>query len=278
MKNKKTALEDRLIAQYETGETTFLDLLLNSNGIVDFISNYYLVAEIAQMDEELLDDIEKEKTRIEIAKQELEQNEAKLKTVKEEKEKSAIALHNAKVVKNNYMNQLTEEERNLQSQIDEYKKQINDIESEIYRLTASSGGISYTGGIMAWPVPGYSRITSPFGMRTHPITGVYKLHTGVDVAAPAGANFVAASDGVVTKAGYNSAYGNMVIINHGGGISTLYAHGQHGSIAVSVGQTVKRGQVVLKVGSTGYSTGPHAHFEVRKNGNYVNPLEYITSN
>ena len=89
-------------------------------------------------------------------------------------------------------------------------------------------------------------------------------------------NFVAANDGVVTKAGYNGAYGNMVIIDHGGGISTLYAHGSE--ILVTVGQTVKKGDVILKVGSTGYSTGAHAHFEVRVNGQVVNPLPYITTN
>ena len=127
---------------------------------------------------------------------------------------------------------------------------------------------------MAWPVPGYTRITSPYGMRTHPITGVYKLHTGTDIGAPMGANFIAANDGVVVKAEYNSAYGNMVMINHGGGVSTLYTHGSE--ILVQPGQQVKRGDPVLKVGSTGYSTGPHAHFEVRVNGEYQDPIPFIT--
>jgi len=89
---------------------------------------------------------------------------------------------------------------------------------------------------MAWPTPGYTRITSTFGMRTHPITGIFKLHTGVDIGAPYGSNFVAANDGLVTYAGYNRAYGNMVIIDHGGGITTLYAHGSE--ILVNVGDTI----------------------------------------
>ena len=118
-------------------------------------------------------------------------------------------------------------------------------------------------------------ITSKYGMRTHPITGVYKLHTGVDIRAPMGATFISANDGIVTKASYNSAYGNMVIVDHGGGVSTLYAHGSE--ILVQVGQTVKRGDAVLKVGSTGYSTGPHAHFEVRLNGVVTDPMPYITN-
>ena len=135
-------------------------------------------------------------------------------------------------------------------------------------------GYDYVGGEMAWPVPGYTLITSPYGMRTHPITGVYKLHTGTDISAPMGTDFIAANDGVVAKAEYNYAYGNMVMINHGGGVSTLYAHGSQ--ILVEVGQSVTRGEPVLKVGSTGYSTGPHAHFEVRINGQYTDPMPYIT--
>ena len=134
----------------------------------------------------------------------------------------------------------------------------------------------YIGGEFAWPVPGYTRITSKYGMRTHPITGIYKLHTGVDIGAPMGANFVAANDGIVVKAGYNGAYGNMVIIDHGGGVQTLYAHGSE--ILVKVGDVVKKGETaVLKVGSTGYSTGAHAHFEVRINGETTDPLPYITN-
>ena len=121
---------------------------------------------------------------------------------------------------------------------------------------------------------GYSTITSPFGLRTHPITGIYKLHTGTDIGAPYGANFLAANDGVVIKACMNSAYGNMVMINHGGGVVTLYAHGS--SIEVKEGDIVKQGQTVLKVGATGYATGPHAHFEIIVNGEYLNPLDYIS--
>ena len=109
-------------------------------------------------------------------------------------------------------------------------------------------------------------------MRCRPITGAYKLHTGIDISAPLGTYFVAAANGVVSKATYNTAYGNMVIIDHGGGVQTLYAHGN--SILVQVGDEVKAGTPVLEVGSTGYSTGPHAHFEIRINGQTVNPLDY----
>ena len=171
------------------------------------------------------------------------------------------------------MGKLTQAELEIQNQIDTYYQDVREVENQILAIVAQSGG-EYIGGVLAWPVPGYSRITSPFGMRVHPITGVYKLHTGMDVGAPIGANFVAANSGIVVKAEYNRAYGNMVMINHGGGIMTLYAHGSE--ILVQVGQQVLRGDPVLKVGSTGYSTGPHAHFEVRVNGVYQNPVDYFT--
>lgn len=128
-------------------------------------------------------------------------------------------------------------------------------------------------GMFTWPLPGYTSITSEFGYRTHPITGIYKLHTGTDIAAPEGIDFVAMADGVVITACRNTSYGNMVLINHGNGIVTLYAHGS--KLLVRTNDVVKQGEPVLKVGSTGYSTGPHAHFEVRINDEYVNPMQYF---
>lgn len=127
--------------------------------------------------------------------------------------------------------------------------------------------------MFAWPIPGYTDITSKYGYRIHPITGKYKLHSGVDVGAPIGTSFVAMADGIVITATYSSSYGNMVIINNGNGISTLYAHGSE--ILVKTNQYVEKGMPILKVGSTGNSTGPHAHFEVRINNKCVNPLQYF---
>jgi len=271
---REELLRQRIVAMYEAGETTYLDVLLNSTSLTDFISNYYIITEIAEYDTKLLESIDEEKKVIENEKTSLENDQADLKIAKANKEKTYTILQNTRILKNNYIEQLSEEERTLQSEVEEYTKAFAEVENQIKNLTLSDG--DYIGGQMAWPTPGYTRITSEFGMREHPITGVYKLHTGLDIGAPMGANFVAANDGTVISAKYSSGYGNMVIIDHGGGITTLYAHGS--SIEVSVGQKVKRGDVVLKVGSTGYSTGPHAHFEVRKNGSYVNPLPYITSN
>lgn len=272
---QKELLEKRLIAMYEMGQNSYLEILLNSKNITDFFSNYYLISEISKADEELLQTVDAEKKYNKALKESLETKKAVLTASRETREKNAISLTNMSVIKNNKIAQLSEEELSLQQQIEEYQNQITEIEKEIRVLAIANVSEKYVGGTMAWPTPGYTRITSQFGMRTHPITGVYKLHTGVDIGAPYGSNFIAANDGLVTYAGYNAAYGNMVIIDHGGGITTLYAHGSE--ILVNVGDMVYQGTPVLKVGSTGYSTGPHAHFEVRIGGDYVQPLDYITS-
>ena len=241
----------------------------------EFISNYYIINEITSTDINLLQDVEKEKIYKKELAELLEEKKSAIEESRKTREKNAIALENMSIIKNSRVAQLNEEEMELQRQIEEYQNQVNDIEKEIRVLALARISERYVGGTMAWPVPGYTRITSQFGMRTHPITGIYKLHTGCDIGAPMGAEFIAANDGVVTYAGWNGAYGNMVIIDHGGGITTLYGHGSQ--ILVSNGQSVTKGTPVLKVGSTGYSTGPHAHFEVRINGQYVQPLDYITS-
>ena len=271
---QKELLEKRLVAMYEMGEVKYLDVLLNSESLSDFLSRYYLVSEIAQSDYELVSSVKENKEQMESITESLREKKEELEQDKMDKEKYEISLSNMEILKNNKINQLNSEELAIYQQIEQYKAEIESIEAEIKQIALQNIGEIYIGGTMIWPTPGYTTITSNFGMRTHPITGIYKLHTGVDIGAPYGAMFIASNDGVVVKAEMNSAYGNMVMIDHGGGVMTLYAHGSE--ILVEVGQTVTQGTAVLKVGSTGYSTGPHAHFEIRINGEYVNPLDYIS--
>lgn len=272
---RKDFLDTRLIAMYETQKINYLDAVLNAKNISEIISTYYLISEITSCDIDLLELVEKEKKEIELKEEEISKQKEELENEQRNQKKTQIVLSNTKLLRENYLMNLSIEEQNLQKQIDEYNMQINDIENEIRKLTLTvTFGEDYRGGPMKWPIDGHYNITSNYGMRTHPITGVYKLHTGVDISATIGTNFTAIADGIVVKAEYNSAYGNMVIIDHGGGVQTLYAHGSE--IIAKIGQEVKAGEVVLKVGSTGYSTGPHAHFEVRKNGNPVNPLDYVS--
>lgn len=275
--SQKKLLDDRLVTMYQAGTTEYLDVVLSSKTITEFLSNYYLLSILADSNVDFLDTIEQQKQIIEDEKKKLEEQKKQIDTAKEEKEKASIILQNTKVMKDTYTSQLTDQEKQIQSEIDAYQAQLNQLEAEIQSITADSLVINpnYIGGEMLWPVPGYTKLSYTFKMRVHPITGVYKLHSGIDIPAPTGTNFLAANDGVVVKAGYNTAYGNMVMIDHGGGVSTLYAHGD--KIMVTLGQTVKKGDVVLQVGETGYATGPHAHFEVRINGTPVDPLPYVTN-
>lgn len=272
---QKELLKKRLVATYVAGETQYLDILLKSRSIDDFLSSYYLISQLAEIDNNLMKELERKKKTIDLSRQKLEKEKKELAVIAETQTRTARTLQNTKKLRESFIEKLSEEEQQLQNKIDEINTQYEIINKQILAAAMEGLDTQYIGGELAWPVPGYTRITSNYGMRVHPITHQYKLHTGVDIGAPEGANFIAANDGIVVRSEMNIAYGNMVIIDHGGGISTLYAHGSE--ILVQVGQTVKRGEPILKVGSTGYSTGPHAHFEVRINGITVNPLPYITN-
>lgn len=273
---QKNLLERRLVTLYEEGDTSYLDVLLNSKNIVDFISRYYLIGQIAEYDSELLESIKKEKEEIENLENILAEKKAKLKEIKTTEEKSLVALENAKVVKNSYMSKLTKEEKELQEKLDLYKTEVTKLDLQILSLTIGENiNSEYIGGDFIWPTPGYTTITSPFGMRFHPILKVYKLHNGMDIGAPYGASIVAVNSGVVTTASYLSAYGETVIIDHGGGIYSLYAHGSE--ILVEVGDIVEKGDLIMKVGSSGLSTGAHLHFGISANGTYVDPYVLFTA-
>ena len=266
-------LDERLLATYKTPRLGYLETIITADSLTDMLAKYYNIKQLMEYDQKLLETVKQQKHEIETTKQILADKKAQIVIDKQTQQKKAQVLSNTKKTREYYLSKLTEEERQLQSKIDEYNLQVSEIEAEIKMLALNSISSDYIGGAMLWPVPGYTRLTSLYGMRVHPITGAYKLHTGIDIGAPLGTSFIAAANGIVTKATYNAAYGNMVIIDHGGGVQTLYAHGDQ--ILVQLGQTVSAGTEVLKVGSTGYSTGPHAHFEIRVNGQTVNPLNYL---
>lgn len=271
--NIQRLLDARLISIYEAPKLQFLDVLLSSESVTEFLSNYYAMKELAEYDNELLNTVKQQKKEIETTKIILAEKKKQIVTSKQTQQKKVQVLANTKTMREYYISKLTAQEQELQSKIDEYNQQVAEIEAEIKMLSLNTISSDYIGGAMLWPVPGYTSLTSTYGMRVHPITGAYKLHTGIDIGAPYGTSFVAAANGIVTKATFNAAYGNMVIIDHGGGVQTLYAHGSE--ILVELGQVVSAGTEVLKVGSTGYSTGPHAHFEIRINGQTVNPIDYL---
>ena len=273
--HQKEVLQERLLYAYEEGPTRYLDVLLNSKSMLDFITNYYLIAELMQYDKDLLDGIERDKEQIEQIEQSLNESKENLKLIKNEQKKIAISLENSKIVKNSYINNLTNEEKQIQEEMSMYQEELDLVELEILLAVLENSDTQYVGGTFAWPAPGYYTITSPYGMRVHPIIKTFSNHSGMDIGAPMGSYAIAANDGIVTKATYSYSYGNMVIIDHGGGVTTLYAHGSE--ILAQVGDVVKRGDAIMKVGSTGWSTGPHLHFEIRINGTTIDPYPYVTS-
>ena len=222
---QKEALANRIVALYEAGDILYLDVLLNSNNISEFVSNYFLIGEIVKYDNELLETIETQKIQIETIKNTLTERKENLDEIKGNKEKTAISLENSKIIRNSYIAKLTEDEKAMQEKIDKYQTELNSIDAQITLLTSINIGEDFVGGEFIWPAPGYSTITSKFGMRFHPVLKVNSLHKGTDIAMPTGSYIIASNDGVVIKSMYTTGYGNMVMLDHGGGITTLYAHG-----------------------------------------------------
>ena len=274
---KEKLLRNRLVALYESGSVLYLDVLLSSKTLSDFISRYYKMIEIMEYDNQLISTVEQEKNTIEMSKQKLEKETEELRTLKLKAEQSEIIYKNTKTMQEGYIETLSKNEKELNEKITKYKTEAIQLETRIREISGETGeySIQYTGGLMIWPVAKTgTKITSDYGTRQHPIQGVTNFHLGIDIGNTGfGAPAVAALDGVVTYAGELGSYGNCVIINHGNGISTLYGHGQ--TILTEHGSTVKQGDIIMETGSTGNSTGPHLHFEVRVNGHTVDPLKYV---
>ena len=279
-------LEKRLVATYEAGETSYLDVLLSSSSLTDLISNYYLISEITESDMELMEKIEKEKQEIETAKQELETNKKELDSTRAQKQQKTTELQNAKTQKDNYVAQLNEDEKNTQAELEQFEQDKRDIQAqlaEIARKEAVSSGGSNGSNIANNPSSsGYIRPIVGYGI-TCGWMG-YSGHTGVDFSGSgiAGKPILAAKAGTVVTStalkysnGNYRSYGEYIVINHHDGTMTLYAHGAPGSRLVSAGQSVSQGQQIMSVGTTGNSSGYHLHFEVRVNGTPVNPAPYL---
>lgn len=272
---KQQLLDERLAAAYmNDGSNTYLEAIF-SGGIVNFVSNYDIIKQIAEYDTNLIDEVK-------AVKESLENEKIKLENSKVESETKRNELNNLKADKESRVSQLSAEQKSIQSQIDEYDREMEKIaaaeRAAASRSSSSSGSVtSYSGtpGQLLWPVPSTRYISSPYGYRTHPIYGTTRFHSGIDIATSSGNDIVAAESGTVILAsyGYNGGYGNYIIIDHGNGLTTRYAHCS--TLYVSVGQSVSRGQRIAAIGSTGASTGPHCHFEVRINGNTQNPVNYV---
>ncbi len=279
---QEVILHKRLRNMYEYGNVSYLQILLSSRSIVDFINRAEYIRKVAEYDQNAYDllqeyslEVEKKTRELEVEKVEVEKQQKLQIQAKEEVESKVAAKEEIfRIIENDIF--LYEENINkLEEASNEVERLIKAEEKRLADLArASTQNTTYTGGQLLWPVPSNTRISSNYGYRTHPVTGErYKLHAGMDVPASMGTPIVAAADGTVILAGYNGGYGYCVIISHGGGLSTLYGH--NSSLNVSVGQKVTRGQQIALSGNTGLSTGPHLHFEVRVNGTAKDPLPYL---
>ena len=299
-KNKKLA-EERLVVMQEEGDTSYLDFILKSSSLTDMISNFYLSSEVANADIELINKIDNEKKEVEKAKTELEDSKRDLDTSKAEKQGVSTQLQAAKNEKSAQVAKLSDDQKQIEEELDELQEANKQIQKEINANVAkyqaqiaalnkknnsssknnssnnSGNSGNYNGGgsgVLARPVASGS-ITA--GMY-YP-SGSY--HGAIDYGVSAGTPVYAAADGVVIKtANLTTSYGTYVVIQHANGLQTWYAHGTSGSICVSEGQTVSRGQQIMKSGNSGHSTGAHLHFEVRVapynyNTCRVNPTNYM---
>lgn len=263
--------------QYEQKVGGYLSILLEAKDFGNFLRRLEVVSNLIKNNDETIREIKELQVELESKKETLtkQMDEINKNKIIVEEEKGRLDKLNkenkAKVKK------LIKLQGELSSQIKLTEKEISELESrgqEINNeIVSSSGGGSYNGSKMAWPVIGYTTLSSKFGYRIHPISGEKKLHTGIDIPAPAGTPVVAANFGTVIISRYDNSYGNMVAIDHGGGIVSFYAHNTER--LVKVGDKVSKGQKISTVGTTGYSTGNHLHFEVKKNGTFVDPMNYL---
>ena len=298
---KEEILGKRLRGVYKNSiGNEILNLILSSDSLGDIISvlsnvkvlvktDTELINEVVQMKEDLQNqkvDLEKKKSQVEEDKHDLEDTKEEFDKAVEEYQSQVDELKVIEDERNEEIAKLNDEQKAIQSEIEKYEEDnadlrayfnntstVNNNTSTSDTNSSSSTGTTISSSASGFIKPSGGSVTCPYGPRIHPVTGVNSIHTGVDFGASYGTPIVAAKSGVVTTVTYNTAYGNMVIIDHGDGTSTLYAHAS--SFATSVGQTVSQGQTIAYVGSTGYSTGPHLHFEIRINGQHVNPMLYL---
>lgn len=273
-------MKKRIQFIYENPTESLFEALCSAGSVAEFLNRADNVSALYDSDRQMMEKLME--IREEIAQQEktLEAELEELQMMRDEisaqKKKANSKINRKKGELNDKMVALdnaSDEKSDYKKELKEQEKLLNQIEDQI---AAAANGDAYEGSTTGfiWPCPSYTRISSKFGPRPQPTPGASTNHRGVDLAAPYGSSILASAAGVVTTARYSASAGNYVVISHGNGMSTVYMHAS--SLHVSVGEVVKQGQVIAKVGSTGYSTGNHLHFGVIKNGSYVNPLGYVS--
>ena len=271
----------RIQFMYENGQTSYLEALLSSRNISEFLNSADYIAQIQSYDRQKLTEYQDTVESIVNLEAQLEQEYTDLEALKSTVESNKATVAAMMRQKESEFADISGDIEDAQSDADYYAAEIQaqeELIAAIKRAEAekAAAGVEehpYTGGAFRWPCPSSTRVTSDYGTRVSPMSGASSNHKGIDIGASAGADIIAAADGTVTAASYSSAAGNYVMIDHGGGLYTVYMHAS--SLLVSPGQTVSAGDVIAKVGSTGISTGSHLHFGVSLNGSYVSPWSYL---
>lgn len=289
--NQYAAMKQRIRFMYERGNQTYLTMLFEAENFSDMLNKAEYIEEISGYDRDMLTEYQNTKEAISLLKAQLETEQEALLASQQEATRKEGEMEDLIVQKQEQIEDYESDISNKEQAIKEYEAEIAAqnatiaaLENKIAQAEAEqrkkdvSGNYvettpSYTGGTFCWPAPSYTRISDDYGYRIHPTLGVQQFHNGIDMAAPGGSPILAAESGTVIAASYSSTMGNYIMINHGGGLYTIYMHAS--ALYVSTGQTVTRGQKIAAVGSTGRSTGNHLHFSVRRNGSYVNPWNFL---
>ncbi len=272
----------RVRVSYESKSDTLAEAILTSKSFGELLNRAEYLEDIARYDRKKLDEFAAVIEEVKGIEKRLNAEEEELEEEKLKAEAEAEASRQLMERKENEVAAYTASIGDKQAQIREYQNMIEEQNAVIASLEAAikaerarlaEEARKYGGGAFAHPCPNYTRVSDEFGMRMHPTLGVELMHNGVDFAAPSGTPIYAAADGEVISTGYSASMGNYVMIDHGSNIITIYMHAS--SVDVSQGQSVSRGEKIASVGSTGRSTGPHLHFGVREDGEYVNPWKYL---
>lgn len=271
---RERILNKRLRDVYMHGKLNYLEVILGAKSFTDFANRLEFLKRIVSADLDLITEIRAERELILQKKQQLEAQRQQLAKLQAEAEAKKAVVENKKQDQLIVLARLQDEKALAEASYAELQATSQDIEARIrarQQQGASAGQVVHGSGVFIWPTSG--PITSPFGYRIHPIFGTQIYHSGIDIGVDTGTPIVAADSGVVVEADWLGGYGYAVVIDHGNGLSTLYGH--NSELAVSPGQSVQQGQVIAYAGSTGYSTGPHCHFEVRVDGSPVDPMGYL---
>ncbi len=275
------AMKKRIKFMYERGDMLYLELLLQSGNFSDMLNKAEYIEKLSDYDRNKLNEYISTTELIRLTKEALEEEKETLDETKAVRQEEQANLESLLSTKSKELNTVQADISNKEAAIAEYEAEIKAENAAIAALekevaadkAALYSRYTYDGGMFTWPCPGYTRISDDYGNRVHPTLGITKMHNGIDLAAPGGTAILAAYNGTVVAADYNSTMGNYIMINHGGGLYTIYMHCS--ALYVSKGTDVTAGTKIGAVGTTGRSTGNHLHFGVRLNGAYVSPWNYL---